>query len=95
MTVIGEAESGHKHYGQAEGGKTTKATGQSISGNGSLGSLGSFDPWFLSSSLKNNHNKNPKIKRPRMYLFIQICEIQFRSFEAKNIFLYILLYFVK
>ena len=44
MTVIGEAESGHKHYGQAEGGKTTKATGQSISGNGSLGSLGSFDP---------------------------------------------------
>ena len=58
MTVIGEAESGHKHYGQAEGGKTTKATGQSISGNGSLGSLGSFDPWFLSSDPKNSQNKN-------------------------------------
>ena len=55
MTVIGGAESERKHYGQAEGGKTTKAIGQSISGNGSLGS---FDPPFLSPSPKNNHSKN-------------------------------------
>ena len=55
MTVIGVAESEHNHYGQVKGGKTAKGAGQSISGNGSLGS---FDPWFLSSVPKNNHSKN-------------------------------------